>query len=133
MTHVATLIMLLLVVIGAAFMVIAAIGILRMPDLYTRLHVASKAPALGLAALALALAFHLQDVGLWFRAAALGLLLFEFLFVAVTLVLALRASARFVELDVCSVTYKLDILCLLLTNHNWVLEVHVYDHDKFVL
>jgi len=92
MTHVATLIMLLLVVIGAAFMVIAAIGILRMPDLYTRLHVASKAPALGLAALALALAFHLQDVGLWFRAAALGLLLF--VTAPVSTILIARAGHR---------------------------------------
>lgn len=64
------------VVLGAVFIAIAAVGIVRMPDLYSRLHVASKAPTLGLACLALALVLHFEDSSLWFRAAALGLLLF---------------------------------------------------------
>ena len=92
MSHVATIVILLLVVVGSALMVIAAVGILRMPDLYTRLHVASKAPALGLAALALALAIHLDDAGLWFRAAAFGLLLF--LTVPILTILIARAGTR---------------------------------------
>ncbi|WP_291398660.1 monovalent cation/H(+) antiporter subunit G [Devosia sp.] len=37
----------LLVVIGAGFSLVAAIGVLRLPDLYTRLHAASKAGAIG--------------------------------------------------------------------------------------
>ena len=32
----------LLIIIGAAFPLIAAVGILRLPDLYTRMHAASK-------------------------------------------------------------------------------------------
>lgn len=36
-----------LMVIGAAFCCLAGLGILRFPDLYTRLHAASKAGALG--------------------------------------------------------------------------------------
>lgn len=64
------------VVLGAVFIAIAAVGLLRMPDLYSRLHVASKAPTLGIACLALALVLHFEDSQLWFRAAALGLVLF---------------------------------------------------------
>ena len=37
----------LLVLAGALFSLIAAIGVLRLPDLYTRLHAASKAGAIG--------------------------------------------------------------------------------------
>jgi multicomponent Na+:H+ antiporter subunit G len=33
---------------GAAFMLIAALGIVRFPDLFTRMHAASKAGSLGL-------------------------------------------------------------------------------------
>jgi multicomponent Na+:H+ antiporter subunit G len=65
-----------LVTVGTGFIVIAAIGILRMPDLYSRLHVASKAPTLGIAMLALALVLHFDEASLWFRATALGLILF---------------------------------------------------------
>ncbi len=45
------------VVLGASFALIAAIGILRLPDFYTRIHAASKAGTVGsvLALLALAI------------------------------------------------------------------------------
>jgi multicomponent Na+:H+ antiporter subunit G len=45
------------VVMGAGFALIAAIGILRLPDFYTRIHAASKAGTVGsvLALLALAI------------------------------------------------------------------------------
>ncbi len=36
-----------LLVIGALFTVIASIGILRLPDLYTRMHAASKTGTMG--------------------------------------------------------------------------------------
>jgi multicomponent Na+:H+ antiporter subunit G len=35
--------------VGAAFMLIAAIGVLRLPDLFTRMHAATKAATLGAA------------------------------------------------------------------------------------
>jgi len=37
----------LLILVGAAFSLIAAIGIVRLPDLYTRMHAASKAGTMG--------------------------------------------------------------------------------------
>ncbi len=46
----------LLVLAGALFSLIAAIGVLRLPDLYTRLHAASKAGAIGAGLILLAVA-----------------------------------------------------------------------------
>jgi multicomponent Na+:H+ antiporter subunit G len=46
----------LLMLAGALFSLIAAIGVLRLPDLYTRLHAASKAGAIGAGLVFLALA-----------------------------------------------------------------------------
>ena len=37
----------LLILVGAGFSLLAAIGVLRLPDLYTRLHAASKAGVVG--------------------------------------------------------------------------------------
>ena len=48
----------LLLLLGAAFALIAAIGLVRLPDLYTRMHAASKAGTLGSGALLIALALH---------------------------------------------------------------------------
>lgn len=48
---------------GAFFMLVAAIGILRLPDLYQRLHASSKAATLGVALLLLGAALHSGDMG----------------------------------------------------------------------
>ena len=45
-----------LLLVGAAFALIAAIGLVRLPDLYTRMHAASKAGTLGSGVLLIALA-----------------------------------------------------------------------------
>lgn len=45
-----------LILFGAVFSLLAAIGILRLPDLYTRMHAASKAGAVGAGAVLLAVA-----------------------------------------------------------------------------
>lgn len=66
----------LLVVWGALFVGLAGIGIVRMPDLYSRLHAASKAATLGVAFLAIAVVFHFNDWSIGFRAIAFGLVLF---------------------------------------------------------
>lgn len=51
----------LLILAGALFSLIAAIGVLRLPDLYTRLHAASKAGAIGAGLIFLALAVASRD------------------------------------------------------------------------
>jgi len=48
---------------GAFFMLVAAIGILKLPDLYQRLHASSKAATLGVALLLLGAALHSGDMG----------------------------------------------------------------------
>jgi len=45
-----------LVLLGGAFSLIAAIGVVRMPDVYTRMHASTKAGTLGVGLLAVALA-----------------------------------------------------------------------------
>ncbi|MBC8131323.1 MAG: monovalent cation/H(+) antiporter subunit G [Rhizobiaceae bacterium] len=46
----------LLMLTGSAFTLVAAIGLLRLPDLYTRMHAASKAGSVGVGLILLALA-----------------------------------------------------------------------------
>lgn len=50
----------ILLVLGAALILLASIGILRMPDLFTRLQTASKAPTLGCGLVLLAMATHFR-------------------------------------------------------------------------
>lgn len=57
-----------LVLFGAAFVLVAAIGVLRMPDLYVRMHAASKAGTLGVGSLLLAVAFHAGETSVIARA-----------------------------------------------------------------
>jgi multicomponent Na+:H+ antiporter subunit G len=38
----------ILLVLGAFFMLIASVGLVRLPDLYMRIHAATKAPSLGI-------------------------------------------------------------------------------------
>jgi multicomponent Na+:H+ antiporter subunit G len=63
----------LLILVGAAFMLIAAIGIARLPDVYTRMSATSKAATLGASCVLLAGAFRFLDTGVSGRAiAAIG-------------------------------------------------------------
>lgn len=57
-----------LLLAGAAFTLIAAIGVLRLPDLYTRMHAASKAGALGGGMILLAVALTSLDGNVAVRA-----------------------------------------------------------------
>jgi multicomponent Na+:H+ antiporter subunit G len=59
-----------LLVLGSFFMLTAAIGILRMPDLYMRMSANAKSVTLGVGTLLLALALHFQEVGVASRALA---------------------------------------------------------------
>lgn len=65
-----------LMIVGAAFSLIAAIGIVRMPDLYTRMQAAAKTSTLGVGCTILAMAIHFADVGVTTRAALVILFLF---------------------------------------------------------
>lgn len=52
----------LLILAGLGFYLAGSIGLLRLPDLYSRLHALTKADNLGLGLLAAGLALHAQDL-----------------------------------------------------------------------
>ncbi len=54
--------------LGAAFTLLAAIGVVRLPDLYTRMHAASKAGAVGGGLILIAVAVVSQDAAVAIRA-----------------------------------------------------------------
>lgn len=57
-----------LLLLGSAFTLLAAIGVLRLPDLYTRMHAASKAGAVGGGLILLAVALVSFDGSVALRA-----------------------------------------------------------------
>lgn len=61
---------------GAVFMLFAGLGILRMPDLYTRMSATSKASTFGASLLALGAAFAFGEEPMFAKAVALLAFLF---------------------------------------------------------
>lgn len=57
-----------LIVAGATFGLLAAVGVLRLPDLYTRMHAASKAGAVGAGLVLLAMAVESGEGSVIIRA-----------------------------------------------------------------
>lgn len=57
-----------LMLLGAFFMLLSAIGVIRMPDVYMRLQVASKASSLGAGCLMAAVAIHFTELAIVVRA-----------------------------------------------------------------
>lgn len=53
----------ILILVGTAFSFIAAVGVLRMPDFYSRLQSSTKAMTLGVGCTVLAAAFYFEDQG----------------------------------------------------------------------
>ncbi len=51
----------LLALIGAIFVLLAGVGVLRFPDVYARMHAATKASALGIALIGIAAAVALDE------------------------------------------------------------------------
>lgn len=58
----------IVLLLGASFSLIAAVGVLRLPNLYTRMHAASKAGAVGGGLILLAVALVCFDAGVALRA-----------------------------------------------------------------
>lgn len=57
-----------LLILGAVFTLLAAIGVVRLPDLYTRMHAASKAGVVGGGLILLAVAVVSMDAAVALRA-----------------------------------------------------------------
>lgn len=60
----------LLIVVGALFALTATIGLLRLPDVYTRMHAASKAGTVGSCLMLFGLAIHIGELATALRAVA---------------------------------------------------------------
>ncbi|MFC7687862.1 monovalent cation/H(+) antiporter subunit G [Ureibacillus sp. GCM10028918] len=58
MTILANVLVIFFIAAGLLFLVVAAIGVLRLPDLYTRAHAASKSSTLGVMCILLGVFFH---------------------------------------------------------------------------
>ena len=56
-----------LVLLGAAFSLIAALGLVRLPDVFTRMHAATKAGVLGASLILVAAGLVFSDGGTWAR------------------------------------------------------------------
>lgn len=85
------------VVAGAFFCLVAALGVWRMPDLYMRMHAATKAGAFGGSLLLVSAALHFGTV----RAAVMALLIIGFFYLTAPVaaqVFGLAAYKRGVEL-----------------------------------
>ncbi|WP_296015543.1 monovalent cation/H(+) antiporter subunit G [uncultured Agrobacterium sp.] len=97
MTWVLATIITVLLIVGALFSLTAAIGLNRLPDLYTRMHAASKAGTVGSGLLLLGVGLYSQDLAVFARAFA------GFLFV----ILTAPISAHLLAKSAHQVGYKL--------------------------
>lgn len=70
MTDILNVVVGLLLIGGALFTLVAAIGILRLPDVYMRMHAASKAGTLGSGMALIAVAVHSLELDVVTRAIA---------------------------------------------------------------
>jgi multicomponent Na+:H+ antiporter subunit G len=77
-----------LLILGAAFILIAAIGVVRLPDVFMRMHAATKAGTLGAALVLLAAALYFATLAVTVKA------LVVFLFVMVTAPVAAHVLGR---------------------------------------
>ena len=59
-------------VAGSAFALLAAVGVLRMPDVFTRMQASTKASTLGVGCLLLGTALQLGDFGSVIRVLSIG-------------------------------------------------------------
>jgi multicomponent Na+:H+ antiporter subunit G len=59
-----------LLLVGASFLLLAAIGLLRMPDLFTRMSAATKGTTLGVGCMLLAVGIYFPGLGITTRALA---------------------------------------------------------------
>ena len=77
-----------MLVAGGVFTFLAALGIVRLPDVYTRMHAASKAGTVGSGLMLIAAGIHSLDVAIFTRALA------GFVFFILTAPIAAHLVAR---------------------------------------
>jgi multicomponent Na+:H+ antiporter subunit G len=80
-----------LIVVGSVFSLLAAIGVLRFPDVYLRIQSMTKSSTLGTSCLVVAAMIYLADTGTSFRAS----LIVAFLFVTAPVAAHVIARAAY--------------------------------------
>lgn len=81
----------ILMLFGASLMLVAAIGINRMPDVFTRMHAATKTSTLGAGSMFLAVAIFYGEIGIATR----SLLVIAFLFLTIPVSAHMIARAAY--------------------------------------
>ena len=71
--HFPETIVLILASIGVAFLLISSIGVIRLPDVLSRMHAVGKAGTLGISALLLSAGLYFQNGQIWLMAALIAL------------------------------------------------------------
>lgn len=66
----ASLLSVVLLVAGATFSLIASLGLLRLPDLFSRMHASSKAGTAGSGLILIAAALHAGEWTIWLKCIA---------------------------------------------------------------
>lgn len=66
-----------LLLLGAVLMLIASVGVIRLPDIYLRMHAATKAPSLGVFLMVLGIIIYFLDF--WLSVKGLLIILFIFM------------------------------------------------------
>lgn len=79
--------------VGSLFMLLAAIGIVRFPDLFTRMQASTKSSTLGGACMLLAVAVHFGSLGVTTRA----LLVMVFFFLTTPVAAHMLARAAYIS------------------------------------
>jgi multicomponent Na+:H+ antiporter subunit G len=92
-TTVAVWLAAVLMSIGSLFMLLAAVGVLRLPDLFTRMQASTKSSTLGAACLLLAVAVHFGRLGITTQA----ILVVAFFFLTTPVAAHMIARAAYVS------------------------------------
>lgn len=79
------------ILIGSLFILIAAIGLLRMPDLFMRMHAATKAGTLGAGLILVGVMFHFRQWNVTIE----GLLTILFIYITAPIASHLLARASY--------------------------------------
>ncbi|WP_448585204.1 Na+/H+ antiporter subunit G [Thermaurantiacus sp.] len=90
MNPVAEALVAILLLLGGAFVLLGAIGLARLPDIFTRLHGPTKATTLGLGGIVVAVVLHAAATG---QLSLEGLAISLFLFITAPVVAHVLAKA----------------------------------------
>ncbi|NJL09085.1 MAG: Na+/H+ antiporter subunit G [Methylacidiphilales bacterium] len=83
-----------LVLVGAAFALLGAVGLARLPDLFTRLHGPTKATTLGVGAMVLGSMIHFNAQGEILTLRELAIVLFLFITAPVSAHMIAKAALK---------------------------------------